>query len=375
MVVFSAFMLVIVVAFFIPRKHLKIYFVFLSFILGGLYFFFYPSEDYDLYRHYEMAEILKDFSFNDVIIPNSGIVTSNYILNRYLRGNRVFVVYSYIISRSNIEHLLPVITGFIVLFLITRRIWKESENYRYSKGTILSGLVFFLFLFDYRSISSIRNVFAFAVFTYVLYQDVVRGKNRIWCFLAYLLLCQIHSVIYIFVALRCLLLITNRYTKIAIGLMVFMSYALNGQIVSLLSHISEFKFVTEFIGRIISYSGGGTDFSLKRGIFRGGVMLVYLLIYFSGSKDLNTKKGMRDYGYFFVLTFLFTAGSMTQYDIFIRNDMILLMLLMPYYLRFAEDYFSFRNCRIVIRSVAVKNYSFRLIPVIVSGTVICICFL
>lgn len=99
-------------------------------------------------------------------------------------------------------------------------------------------------------------------------------------------------------------------------------------------------------------------------------MLVYLLIYFSGSKDLNTKKGMRDYGYFFVLTFLFTAGSMTQYDIFIRNDMILLMLLMPYYLRFAEDYFSFRNCRIVIRSVAVKNYSFRLIPVIVSGTVI-----
>lgn len=34
MVVFSAFMLVIVVAFFIPRKHLKIYFVFLSFILG-----------------------------------------------------------------------------------------------------------------------------------------------------------------------------------------------------------------------------------------------------------------------------------------------------------------------------------------------------
>ena len=183
-----------------------------------------------------------------------------------------------------------------------------------------------LFSINYLGCSGIRNMMAVCIFHVVLFCELVEKKNRLICWSVYIGCCLIHSQVIIFLGLRCLLFLYNKFTKTIMKIILFFSLSvftiISGDILNLFGN-------NTFLGNIISralylfdlYNESGTQYYsdgyLKLCLFLYVVMFIVCVYSYSRLNKTEQKKWSRYYDYMVILMIV-TISSYSYTDLFTR---------------------------------------------------------
>lgn len=324
------------ITFFIPKKKLRTYFIIASIGISLIYFFFNPPMDYDLYRHYSLLETIHNYSLKDLLSVNSH---SNRLLNDYSNSTPIYLIFAYVIGHIEVKNLLPVVAGSLIFGFTSRIIINSVDDTEKSMNSwkIALCFCFLLALADFRSVSGIRNMMAYAIFSYILYLDLVRKSNVRFCFIVYLILAGIHSSIYLFIVIRLLIELCKFIPAWFIGVILVSAYSFLNIILFILQRASHISVVTIILTQINKYAFGSiTNYNVRNVIIRAIIMMIYGAIYLYDRFVIGIPKQYQKLGIFFMFSFLFTFGSVAQYDLFIRNDLLLLFTILPFLLYFLK---------------------------------------
>ena len=101
--------------------------------------------------------------------------------------------------------------------------------------------------------------------------------------------------------------------------------------------------------------------------------MLFRSIYLYCNKRIGFKKKYREFGLLFIYTFIYTFSFRFQYDLFMRNDLILLFMLLPILVYFYHDNVKMRGLTITFTktnngTITVGNILFftSIIVIIVS---------
>lgn len=340
MIVTAVLIVAMIIAFFIPREFLGKYFIIASVGISLAYLSFNPPYDYDLYRHYALLDTLKHYSLKDIFLPNSFV--SMGLLRDYSVSAKVYLLLAYLIGKINIPRLLPFLAGIVIYGFSSRIIILQSKSFIVKGEKVESWKMavcfcFLLALADFRSVSGIRNMMAYALFAFMLYLDLVKYNNKykILFFAGYVVLAGIHAAIIPFIAVRLILELTKVIPAWIISIYMLLSYTFINSSIKLLEQFSSVPFVSILIFQIEKYAFGSiTDYNVRNVIVRGIIIVIYCLIYFYVRSFYKIDDGLKRYGCYFSFSAMLTLGSISQYDIFIRNDLLLLFLILPFLLFF-----------------------------------------
>jgi hypothetical protein len=327
MIITSTIIFLCTLSFFVPRNRLHFFFVISAVLFSALYFWFSPPIDYDLYRHYLSFESMKNVSFQDLF--DNQYIFDNNLLNEYSKVSKVYIIILFILSRIGIKQILPWIAGVIIYTVASEMIWQTGSDLNSNKTAILFAFFFLYCCMDFRSVSGIRNMLAFIVFSFVLYQELIQKKNKILCWISYLSLCGIHMSCVIFVGLRMVLLIGKRWIKIPVIFVCFFLYGFSDIIADFLTKFNEMPYLNALRLQIEGYLIGRSEYNPK-GIFiyliiEVGVLFLYLEVY----KNKKFKKYMGQYGEYCLYVVMFALGSIRNYDLFVRSNIIIISLFLP----------------------------------------------
>lgn len=305
---------------FIGKRYLKIYFFVVALTLATIAFFFQPSTDMDLYRHYQTIDAFKIYGWD--------YVKSTDIFKTL----PVYGMYFYLISLLPFKGFLPAVTVFITYFLFFSLIYKISRDHNIKKSYIMITFFFFMFGIDYLSvISGIRNMLAFSIFTYFLYIDLVEQNHKLLCFLIYISLCFLHSSIIILILFRIFVYFYNRFTGILLKL-VFLFWAFFLSSILNIFRLFSGSYFNQIADKINIYYNGVLNYNLKIVLFELCSLILLIMIFISYHHDSkNENYYPSKYGHFMILTIAFTLGSIKHYELFLRM-VAFIMYASPYYM-------------------------------------------
>ena len=323
MFVTSIIIILVITSLFLPKSILTKYSWICVLILSLLWFRFNPPFNYDLYRHYESLRIYGSIMLSDVFAMD-GRYYDNYLAYMYLKSYPVYSLFAFLIAKIGIKELLVVIATFIVYSSVFVCI-NCMENDNISKWKYVFSIMSVLFSINYLGCSGIRNMMAVCIFHMALFYELVERKNRIACWVVYAACCLIHSQAIIFLGLRGLLFLYNRFTKnimkiaLIFGISIFT--IMSEDILSLFKHN---RFLSNIISRALYlfnlYNEGGTQYTdryLQLCMFLYIVMFV-ICAYSYNRLDINSHKKWSRYYDYLVILMLVTISSVAYSDIFAR---------------------------------------------------------
>lgn len=327
------------------------YLLFAAFILSLLYLFFVPPQSYDLKRHYDTLDYIKGLDIRQVYDISYG--KGNGLLALYQKTSKAYVLYAFIISRIPVPHLLVSVTCFIIYGLSVKRIVSVGESIKASSFAAAAAFSVLLCSLEYRSVSGIRNMLAYAVFAFVIYADLVEKKNKILCFALYMILCEVHMVVPIFVALRLAVIIGHKALKWALIIMALAAFTIRDVALAFLERYSASEFVSDFLGKnhgyIRRYEKGIAVYYYRYAYSLLAFIVVMLLIYLVCKNYRLMEEKMDAYNLFFVMTIAITIGAVRQYDFLYRNCMLIAFLAIPYTVRFFNSVVLFNKSTVILR--------------------------
>ena len=338
MIVFGSVLLWGIGGFLVPREYMRAYMIIAAVGLCSLYFFFVPPVRYDLYRHYEILHIIRKYDLRTVLfgtIPgHSEVITS---IASYQSESPVYLLFAYVISLFRIDQLLPFTSGLItycsvagIILMAAEDIGEDVDDWKISLC-----FCFLVVMLDFRTISGLRNMMTYAVFAYILYRDLVRNANKLLCFGVYLALAGIHSSIFVLIIIR-ILLELNRFVPLAV-LMVCALLTLPSinVILNFAMRFSSIPVIRSMIAKILVYGfGNGTKYDIYRGTIRLAFTLFFLFFYqYCRFNILQTEK-FKKYGSFLLVFIMYTLGAIRQYDIFVRGNILMYFMILPFLLLF-----------------------------------------
>ncbi len=337
MVVFTVLMIFGFISFGIPKRYMQLYMVISSVCISSLYFFYDPPVS-DLYRHYETLHIIRECDLFTILFKDTDL--NNTLLAQYSDGSKLYLVYAYLISQFRCDELLPVITGIIIYCMVSKVIIMAVEDLGQDIEDWKIGFCYFFLLamMDFRTISGIRNMLAFSLCAYVLYIDLVRNANKFVCFIAYFLIANIHSSIVVLIFLRLLVMLNKVVPKVITIGIATLTFTFIDVVSSFLMRYKNIPFLMELARKINSYGhGGGSSYILVRGIIRLVLTIFYYFIYLYARRNSDTFEKYGKYGDFYVLVIFFTLGAIRQYDLFVRNNILLYYMIFPFLLFFLKN--------------------------------------
>lgn len=325
---------------FISRSNRRLYYIFAACILGTLYVFYNPPEADDLYRYYRLFDIVKKYSFSELVNLDFSISEwlYDYMLRDYLQNSKVFVAILFLISRIGSRELVPVffcIMTYIPLFMVVLKISEQNKLNSLATGI---GYIVIMFCIDYRFVSMLRNISAYAMFFYFLYVDVIEKKRRIWCFVGYIILCQLHMACVILLAIRVVIFIFRDRFKLLISVVLLsLNLFLTLMIKIMIKYFGNITYIARLAKRISNYYYGRTNYNIHGALFFVACIFTTLVIYGLTSKKMKNK----EYNCMYLYTTCFTIGSIYQYDVLLRNTEIIIILCLPYIMLFINTCISF----------------------------------
>ncbi len=324
---------------FIPRNYLKRYYILAAIILSSLYLFVKPTES-DLTRLYGLVDAIKSVSLKDILLLREGNY-GNYFLNLYMGHYMLFNLYAKLMSYLP-RSLFVFIPSLFMYLLPIKMVFDEEKQNNYAKWIYVFSCCAFFMCTDFLSISAIRNISVSMLFCFILYYDLSERVKRIYCFAGYLLLNLIHSYAVFLLMIRLIIMISNKYTKYIIAVFVAAGYGFlvsgNSLVTIMLSRSGFLSYALSRLNHYTDYTGTMVESR------RSYVLIVYVLILFVSALAnhfiapiIEEKKRKYVYGMFDYLLFctIFSLGSFSQYDTFIRGTFIIFpvwILLMQTYL-------------------------------------------
>lgn len=343
-------------SFFIPKSYIKAYFVISAFLLSSFFFFYVPPKADDLSRYYDLFDAMKKMSLSEVL--NREIVTSDwltkYLFNDYLSNSKAFMVIVFLLSRTGIKELLPFTFSLLTYIPIFLTLVKVGEDNKLSKSSICMVYIIMLACIDFRMVSMLRQLSAYSLFVYVLYDDLIRNKNKVLCFILYLVICQLHMSCVILLGIR--LILNIKHLKPVFVLVFASMFALSKLIIYILNtFFYQIPFMLRLAQRISNYNLGRTNYNYNGAVFFWGCIFVVITIYvYIRQKSYLIRKNVL-FGDFLVYVLAFTIGSIRQYDVLIRNTKLLIMLMIPFFAIFLSKYVKIGNGGIRIKESGTQE--------------------
>lgn len=292
-------------------------------------FFIWPDNGFDLYRNLLIVNDMGKLNVFQLLhidsLPLGELLPESL---QYLESYPLYSFISWIAAKSGIYQLLPACITFIVYFLAVRRIGEISKKTNQKHFATI--ICFFLTLISYNYlfiISNLRYPLVGALFSYAFYNDVVEQKGKLVCYFIYIILPLIHSIGFLFIALRLMLIFYNRYTKWPIIISLLgANYIFPPIAHMILPHTS--GILNMAIEKYIRYTSfrqniGGMHVSTKLAI----LYLIILFIVFVFEKQLSFQ--YYKYCGLIICTIMFAFSMTNQSDIFNRMEFILLPLGIP----------------------------------------------
>lgn len=285
-------------------------------MLSSLFFFYNPSYTDDLYRYYNVLDAVR----------NEQSVSSS-LLETYKLENPVFIPYLWIISLFQNNSFLPVITGiicFLMFLWLLKRVFVENEGEHWQ---IVICLWLLLFLTRFMDITGIRNILSSTIISIALYLDLVENKKK--SIVLYVLGALIHSMGFIYIILRLILLLYNRFNRIIIPIVLISASAIITYFsndISLL--LSRSVMGSSTYDRLLIYMNNQANMGInERYRFLYAVIYIFILVicllYSAHFDDDNRFKKLSDYT---VLLVFFTFSFFGQRELFNRERLLLVPL-------------------------------------------------
>lgn len=340
MIVFTTLMFFGAITFFVPRKYLRYYMIIAAVGISSLYFFFNPHPSWDLYRHYEALAEIRKLDLRSIILGTFD--TSQWLVEDYKDSTRLYLVYAYLIGLLNNDKMLTVITGVIIYTVASRIIVMTDRDIGEGVDDWKLAFCFFFLLaaLDFRTISGIRNMMAYVLFVFVLYLDLVRKKNTLLCLVAYVLLTQLHSSIYILLVLRVFMMFRKVVPTLVLAAAALLLFSFSNVISEFLTHFSSSPAIVDVINKINGYSNRSgmalMDAYVIIRYVRLVLTIIYLLLYRYVMTRIPESEKYRDYGEFFLLVIMFALGAYRQYDTFVRSNIVMYFMACPFVLLFLK---------------------------------------
>lgn len=296
-----------IMSYFIPSKMRKPYIIITAFALPALYFGFEPPnfETYDLGRYYIILEEMRKMGVQDILDGNLPFYITTFIGDT----NYVALLYFWVISKFGINELLPYITGVIVYYICFRLAYEVSQKYMLTNvkfGIIIS---YILFLINYGEISGVRNILAFSIIACVLYLDLIKNTNTIFCLMVYAILIYLHTSVAIIFVLRLLLLLRRFFTFKVIVLCCLMSHFFIGIIQKLLMNFNTFSVINAVLIKIMGYSER-IEYNYR--LVAGSLIILMLCFILALYASKNDKKIFGKYYEFIVCMLAVAIGGISS---------------------------------------------------------------
>lgn len=335
------------IGFLIPREHLKKYYLLVAFILSTSLVFYNPPETDDLYRYYNMFDIIKDLSFKDLLNGQFGVTDwyYNYMLSDYMQSSRTFMVILFVIAKLGIKQLLPMLFCMLSYVPIVILIDKLGKREELSRLALNFAYITMLFCFDFRFATLLRNPSSYALFALLLYIDLVENRNKWFCFIGYILLCGLHMASVVLVFIRILIgVFRSRFRKTICIVLLFMNTLLQLIIMVLSTFGGGFTYITRLIKRINDYYYGRTAYNINGAMFFVGSIIVTLIVFAFVATHVEQSEEDEKFSLCYLYLTFFTIGSIKQYDILVRNTKLIVLLCIPSILYFFNNFVrSYRN--------------------------------
>ena len=344
--------------FVVPRKYMRLYMILAAIGLSSLYFFYQPPVVYDLYRHYEALHVLRRYDLWTVM---SGGINKYYeSVAIFQQGAPVYLLYACLISYLKIDQLLAVITGIMIYTSSSSIILMAADDLGEDIADWKISFCFFFLLamVDFRSISGLRNMTAYALFAYVLYKDLVRNANKPLCILAYLAIAYVHSSTFILIILRLLLELNRFIPKLALMIIPLAAFSSINLILPVLMRYADIPMVQSLIEKIYAYGfGGGSYYMVSRVAIRFIHILFCMLLCLYCKRRIPQTKQFQKYGDVILLFVMCAFGSIRQYDIFVRSMIFLYMAILPFLLLFLQNIVAETPFELMIPASSITGFS------------------
>jgi len=324
-------------SFFIPYKNLKAYFVLSAIILSAAFFFYDPPVTEDLYRYYQLFDNVKALSLKKYLAQeyNTQDWLINHMLNDYKESAWFFSATLFVLSRTGIREIMPFVFSlltYIPMFMLVYHVCKDNK---FSKLTACLCFVMILACIDFRLVSCLRNLSAYSIFAYTLYEDAIKKRKKIWCVFMYFIACGLHMSCLPLVLMRILAaFLKGRIKWVVVTALLFsegLALLFATLIKSFLSGNILFVMLAE---KIEIYLLERTDYNVNGAIFFCASLFVIALIYITVKREKIIPAIYQKYESAYLFIGAYTVGCIGQYDILFRNCELMAILLVPFIARF-----------------------------------------
>ena len=344
MIIVIVMLFLLLISFFIP-KHKFHYYMYISIgIITFFPFFIWPDNRFDLYRHILIMDEYHNLDLFQFV--NADKVLSQDTISGLAAASNVhsYPIYSfamYLISKIKIYQLLPVIISFIIYVLAIKRIIyiDKNESTRYMASIIC----FFIVLLSYNYlfiISNLRHPLVGAIFAYTAYEELVTQKNKRLCWLVYVLMPLIHSIGFLLLCIRILLLFYNRWTKYLILLCLFFSNVIFLPIAKILTRFSSgiiWIAADKYLRYITDRKNvGGMHVSTKLTILYIAILVIVLFFLHS-----RIKEKYKTYCELIIICIVLTFSMTGQSELFNRMEFVLIPVVIPVIQELVSEFSGF----------------------------------
>lgn len=303
-----------VIYFFTPRKHIWIPYALLLIAFTVMAYNAVPALTDDLFRYHNIIDSLRWGGYDRLreMIEN----------NEYDYGSLpVCGYYFYFISLLPNNNYLSAITMFIVYASMFHILLKVADRYEVNKLYLFVASFFAISTYwYYDTCSGIRNGLAFAVALLCIYYFFVEQKRKLFCLIGFVLVCGLHSSGIVLVALAVVAWISWKNSSKFINFLLVIGLAASGLLLSVLSDITDNRFIQTLAGKTEKAADGNISFATNVVVnyvtFFVAVLIIFYAFYYI--KKYVTEKGDKIFFRFAEVLAYFLVGCLYSGLIFVR---------------------------------------------------------
>lgn len=233
---------------FFKKENYRIYGVVITVMLAFLAYHIEVLPTSDLTRHFSNIDMYRSMNFTKAL----SVCLS--------KDNPMTHIVFFIFSRFEDDRIFPAVMVFISYLLMINLICNACEDMKLEKNIYNLCLAFLLLNYNfYLLTNAIRMWFVFSVFFYCLYEESVRKKHRIFCWIIYCLLVLFHYASLILVLCRFVSFVTKGSLSSSRKLLISILAVIALVLIVLYISTTDFSiFVMEKIDSYEEYSKRGT---------------------------------------------------------------------------------------------------------------------
>lgn len=307
------------------KKYKSIYLILLAFVLAIVAYHWIPTQEFDLYRYYNILEKMRKINFHEFL--------TIYMNKKEIISNILFYLISKISQNNSLLQFFTTFLGYGIIFYILEDYTKEKK---YDNIIFTVALFYVISSFRYITfISGIRNTLAVIIFALGIYLEYIKKEKKWKCNLLYV------SAIFIHISSLLILILKLIYTyifkeKINLKRIIIISsiFLIPEILVYIINKFSNITIFSNLYKMYLAYFINGAQFDALTGgniLIMNIVRALFCILLYYLNKDKNNK--VNNYVLYLIVVLL---AITTQSKEFIRRyiflgEILSMLMLMDYY--------------------------------------------